>query len=103
MTFDFEVCAAYIQLGPKIETVADSWPLDGPVARLDVIVDLDAERNVLGVEMLGPIGDGPEHILTAIATELNQRPRKTLGGITPAAALEKLLLNPPKPSVATTL
>lgn len=37
-----------------------------------------------------------------VATELNQRPRKTLGGITPAAALEKLLSNPPKPSVATT-
>jgi hypothetical protein len=26
-----------------------------------------------------------------------------LNGLTPAAALEKLLLNPPKPSVATTL
>ena len=40
--------------------------------------------------------------LVEVATELNQRPRKTLGGITPAAALEKLLSNPPKPSVATT-
>jgi len=45
---------------------------------------------------------GPERLLQ-VATELNQRPRKTLGGITPAAALEKLLLDPPKPSVATTL
>ncbi len=44
----------------------------------------------------------PGHLLE-VATELNQRPRKTLGGITPAAALEKLLLDPPKPSVATTI
>ncbi|WP_082177250.1 IS30 family transposase [Arthrobacter sp. RIT-PI-e] len=43
-----------------------------------------------------------EHLLE-VATELNQRPRKTLSGITPAASLEKLLLNSPEPSVATTL
>lgn len=44
----------------------------------------------------------PEHLLD-VATELNQRPRRTLDGITPAAALEKLLLDPSKPSVATTI
>jgi IS30 family transposase len=43
----------------------------------------------------------PERLLE-VATELNQRPRRTLGGITPAAALQKLLSNPPEPSVATT-
>jgi len=41
--------------------------------------------------------------LLAVATELNQRPRRTLKGITPAHALEQLLSNPPKPPVATTL
>ncbi len=40
--------------------------------------------------------------LLEVATELNQRPRKTLGGITPAAALAELLSNPPEQSVATT-
>ncbi|GAA3666310.1 hypothetical protein GCM10023081_01430 [Arthrobacter ginkgonis] len=45
---------------------------------------------------------GPGRLLE-VATELNQRPRKILGGVTPAVALQKLLLNPPKPSVATTL
>ncbi|WP_136643489.1 IS30 family transposase, partial [Subtercola vilae] len=40
--------------------------------------------------------------LLEVATELNQRPRKTLDGITPATALEKLLSNPPEPPVATT-
>ena len=44
---------------------------------------------------------GPERLLE-VATELNQRPRKTLGGRTPAAALEELLSNPPRPGVATT-
>ena len=44
----------------------------------------------------------PERLLE-VATELNQRPRETLGGIMPVAALEKLLLDPPKPTVATTL
>jgi hypothetical protein len=43
----------------------------------------------------------PERLLE-VATELNQRPRKTLHGITPATALEKLLSNPPEPPVATT-
>ncbi|MBC7763946.1 MAG: IS30 family transposase [Candidatus Saccharibacteria bacterium] len=43
----------------------------------------------------------PERLL-AVATELNQRPRKTLNGITPAVALEKLLSNPPEQAVATT-
>jgi len=37
--------------------------------------------------------------LTRVAAELNSRPRKTLGGLTPAAAMQALLL---KDSVATT-
>jgi IS30 family transposase len=42
---------------------------------------------------------GPEH-LADVAAELNARPRRTLGGITPAVALDRLL-SPPTP-VATT-
>lgn len=68
MTFDAEVCAAYIQLASEIATVDDSWPLDGFIAGIDdVIVDLNADRNVLGIEILGKYGDGPEIILAAIA------------------------------------
>jgi transposase, IS30 family len=40
--------------------------------------------------------------LDAVATELNTRPRETLGDRTPAQALNDLLLNPPTGSVATT-
>jgi len=40
--------------------------------------------------------------LLEVATELNSRPRKTLGGITPAQAMQRLLSNPEKPIVATT-
>lgn len=40
--------------------------------------------------------------LLEVATELNQRPRRTLKGLTPAQALERLLSDPPKPLVATT-
>ncbi len=43
----------------------------------------------------------PERLLQ-VATELNQRPRKTLGGITPAQALQRLLSDPERPVVATT-
>jgi IS30 family transposase len=43
----------------------------------------------------------PERLLE-VATELNDRPRKTLGGITPAQAMQRLLLNPESPVVATT-
>ena len=43
----------------------------------------------------------PEQLLE-VATELNNRPRKTLGGITPAQAMQRLLSNPEKPIVATT-
>ena len=42
-----------------------------------------------------------EH-LDAVAAELNGRPRKTLGFITPAEALQRLLSDPQKPVVATT-
>ena len=44
---------------------------------------------------------GVEH-LDAVAAELNGRPRKTLGFITPAEAMQRLLSNPDKPVVATT-
>ena len=40
--------------------------------------------------------------LLEVATELNNRPRKTLGGITPAQAMQRLLSNPEVPIVATT-
>ncbi len=43
----------------------------------------------------------PERLLE-VATELNNRPRKTLGDITPAQAMERLLSEPEKPIVATT-
>jgi IS30 family transposase len=42
-----------------------------------------------------------EH-LDYVAAELNGRPRKTLGGRTPAQALNELLSNPYQPTVATT-
>ncbi len=40
--------------------------------------------------------------LAEVAHELNGRPRKTLGGITPAQAMQRLILNPEQPIVATT-
>jgi len=40
--------------------------------------------------------------LLEVATELNDRPRKTLGGITPAQAVQRLLFDPESPIVATT-
>jgi len=43
----------------------------------------------------------PERLLE-VAAELNDRPRKTLGGITPAQAMQRLLLDPESPVVATT-
>ena len=43
----------------------------------------------------------PQRLLE-VATELNGRPRKTLGGITPAQAMQRLLSDPSKPIVATT-
>jgi transposase, IS30 family len=42
----------------------------------------------------------PERLLEA--TELNARPRKTLGGITPAQAMQRLLFDPEVPIVVTT-
>ena len=44
----------------------------------------------------------PEHLL-AVAAELNGRPRKTLGWAKPAEAMTRLLSDPSKPTVATTL
>ncbi len=43
----------------------------------------------------------PERLLE-VATELNDRPRKTLRGITPAQAMQRLLFDPESPVVATT-
>ena len=43
----------------------------------------------------------PQRLLE-VATELNARPRKTLGGITPAKAMQHLLFEPERPIVATT-
>ncbi len=43
----------------------------------------------------------PQRLLE-VATELNDRPRKTLGGITPAHAMQRLLSDPERPIVATT-
>ena len=43
----------------------------------------------------------PERLLE-VATELNERPRKTLGWITPAQAMQRLLFDPESPIVATT-
>lgn len=43
----------------------------------------------------------PERLLE-VATELNDRPRKTLGWITPAQAMQRLLFDPETPIVATT-
>ncbi len=43
----------------------------------------------------------PQRLL-AVATELNARPRKTLGRITPAEAMQRLLSDPEPQLVATT-
>jgi len=43
----------------------------------------------------------PQRLLE-VANELNDRPRKTLGGSTPAQAMQRLLFDPEEPSVATT-
>lgn len=70
MTYDAEAGAAYIQIASRVAMVDDSWPLESLVAGSnDVILDLDTDRNVLGVELLGRIGDGPAAILAAIADE----------------------------------
>ena len=43
----------------------------------------------------------PQRLLE-VANELNDRPRKTLGGSTPTQAIQRLLFDPEEPSVATT-
>ncbi len=43
----------------------------------------------------------PQRLLE-VATELNARPRKTLGGITPAQAMQRLLCDPSEPIVVAT-
>ena len=44
----------------------------------------------------------PPKRLREVATELNNRPRKTLGWATPAKAMQRLLSDPESPTVATT-
>lgn len=51
--------------------------------------------------IVGRTVHSPERLLE-VATELNNRPRKTLGGITPTQAMQRLLSEPEKPIVATT-
>ncbi len=68
MTFDAGACAAYIRLSSVVCAVDDSWPLGVSIAGIDdVILDLDPNRNMLGLEILGKQGNGPEGILVAIA------------------------------------
>ena len=43
----------------------------------------------------------PQRLLE-VANELNDRPRKTLGGSTPTQAMQRLLFEPEEPNVATT-
>ena len=43
----------------------------------------------------------PQRLLE-VANELNDRPRKTLHGSTPAQAMQRLLFDPEEPNVATT-
>jgi len=45
---------------------------------------------------------GAAKVVLEVAAELNARPRKTLGGITPAQAMQRLLFDPQAPIVATT-
>lgn len=68
LMFDGEACAAYIRLSSVACAVDDSWPLDALIADIDdVILDLDSDRNILGIEILGRQGNGSETILAAIA------------------------------------
>lgn len=64
MTHDRAAGAAYIRVATG--TVHESWPIDEVSTHLEVIVDVDSERRVLGVEILGRPGDGPQPILDAI-------------------------------------
>ena len=90
------------------------WPAYGVVAHsIGAVVaaalvtqDADRVRAVIGVCGIVPQGTdlcvhSPARLLE-VATELNDRPRKTLGGITPAQAMQRLLLDPESPVVATT-
>lgn len=68
MTFDAEACAANIRLSSGASTVADSWPIEEFIVGIDdVILDLDHNRHVLGLELLVKQGHGIEAILAAIA------------------------------------
>jgi uncharacterized protein YuzE len=66
MTYNRDAGTGYLHVGTG--TVADSWPLDGHGTGLDIVVDLDDHQNVVGVELLGARGGGPEPILAAIAS-----------------------------------
>lgn len=68
MTFDRDTGTGYLRISSKLEAIADSWPLDGHVGGIGVVLDLDGRRRVLGVELLGIPGSGPEDLLSAIAS-----------------------------------
>ena len=68
MTFDRDTGTGYIRISSTLEAIADSWPLDRHVDGIGVVVDLDGRRRVLGVELLGIPGRGPEDLVAAIAS-----------------------------------
>lgn len=78
MTFDRNTGTGYIRISSKPEAIADSWPLPWRVHGIGVVLDLDDQRRVLGVELLGSPGHGPEDMLAAIGS----------GAIADAAASE---------------
>jgi hypothetical protein len=86
MTFDRDTGTGYIRMSSTLEAIADSWPLDGHVGGIGIVVDLDGRRRVLGVELLGVPGRGPEDILAAIASGAIAKACATEGFKVPALA-----------------
>ncbi|GER23258.1 hypothetical protein NCCP1664_17540 [Zafaria cholistanensis] len=68
MTYDQNTGTGYIRISSKLEAIADSWPLDGHVDGIGVVLDLDSQRRVLGIELLGMPGHGPKDMVAAIAS-----------------------------------
>lgn len=70
MTYDAEASAAYIQLASRVTPVDDSRSLEILIAGInEVVLDLDSNHELVGVELLGRVDAGPEAILAAIANE----------------------------------
>lgn len=86
MTFDRDTGTGYLRISSKPEAIADSWPLDRHVDGISVVLDLDARRRVLGVELLGIPGRGPEDLLAAIASGAIAEACATEGFKVPALA-----------------